>query len=233
MQRERTSWKPLSASAGRTARRVALGAWALILLAKPITAQMLGAPVLQNSWATPGIVGAFDFSGGDGELYAAAAAWTPAAGRFQLSGGAGIRSGSDSRSKYVYGVRAAMLFGGLESSIGLGAFAGVGGGGGGTATGVDTLASTTAIPIGISAGWRHSLGATRGISVYASPSYVFYTGGDDNDGLVRAGLGVDMGLTRSIGVSAGIEFGQTRSHGAGGPSGTLYAFGLSYVLGHR
>src|SRR4051812_12047345 len=83
------------------------------------------APVLQNAWAAPGIVAAIDYGGGSGgSVYAAAASWAPASARFQLSGGAGLRSETGSGSKSVYGLRAAVPFGGGSSNIGFGVFAG-------------------------------------------------------------------------------------------------------------
>jgi hypothetical protein len=198
-------------------------------------AQMPGTPVLQNAWATPGIVGALNVSGGaDGSIYAAAAAWGSTSGRLQLSGGFGVRSRSGAGSKSVYGVRLAVPFGGTSSAFGFGAFAGVGATSTGTAASPDSVASTTVIPVGVALGWRRALGATRGISVYATPSYLFLTGGTNNNaGLVRTAVGVDIGVAKAIGLTAGVEFGQNRARAEGGPTGTLYGLGISYALGHR
>jgi len=198
---------------------------------------MPGAPVLQNAWASPGIVGAVNFAGGDGSTYAAAAAWSPASARFQLSGGIGLRSRAGLGSKSVYGVRAAIPFGGASSAFGFGAFAGVGGGQGSTgaaggSAATDTVANTTAIPVGVAIGWRHAIG-TRGFSVYATPAYVFSTGGSNNTGLVRTAIAADIGLSKALGITAGVEFGQNRARGASGPSGTLYGLGVSYAVGRR
>src|SRR5437762_12780543 len=88
---------------------IRIGAIALTVLAGSAEAQLPGAPVLQNVWATPGVVGAFDLAGGSGgSVYAAAGSWTPNAGRFQFSGGLGMqaRSGGGG-SSVAYGVRAA------------------------------------------------------------------------------------------------------------------------------
>jgi len=199
-------------------------------------AQMPGAPVLQNAWATPGIVAALDVAGGsDGSVYAAAASWTPGSGRFQLSGGGGVRSVTGGGTGGVYGIRAAIPLGGASSSFGFGAFAGIGGG---SATKsktvfVDSVASTAEIPIGAAVGWRHAIGASHGLSVYATPSYVFFTGGKKTDGLVRVGLGADFGITKAIGATVGVDFGGKRPRGFGGPSGSLFGVGVSYALGHR
>src|SRR3954447_24923507 len=65
--------------------------FAMLIIAVPsmASAQMPGAPVLQNSWASPGIVVALDFASGMGSLYGGAVGWAPSSGRFQLSAGAG------------------------------------------------------------------------------------------------------------------------------------------------
>ena len=201
------------------------------LAASAVGAQMPGAPVLQNAWAAPGLVGALNYGGGDGSVYAGAVSWASATARFQLSGGLGARTPSGgSGSKSVYGLRAAIPFGGATSAIGFGVFAGVGGGQ--TASG-DTVSSNTQIPIGAAIGWRHALGTTRGFSVYATPSYLYLTGGSNSGGVARVGVGVDVGITKSIGATAGAEFGGTRAPGLGGPTGTLYGIGLSYAFGRR
>src|SRR5512133_667041 len=202
----------------------------LTCLASMSNAQMPGAPVLQNAWAAPGIVAAIDVSGGsDGSVYAAAASWTPASARFQLSGGLGIRSRTGSGSKGVYGVRAAVPFSGAASAFGFGAFAGVGGGSSSTVA-ADSAATTTIIPVGLALGWRHAIGA-RGFSVYATPSYLFLSGGSSNGGLVRTALGVDVGVSKTLGVTVGVEFGQNRLSAKGAPTGTSYGLGVSDAVG--
>jgi hypothetical protein len=218
--------------------------WALRLLATAAIlgivysagaeAQMPGAPVLQNAWATPGIVGALDIAGGpDGSVYAAAASWTPGMGRFQISGGLGFQSRSGSSSRAVYGARVAIPLGGAASTFGFGAFAGIGGGAAAKATSPDSTPSTMQIPVGAALGWRHAIGANHGLSVYATPSYVFFSGGSSTGGLFRTSIGADFGITSSLGATAGVEFGASRGKGVGGPSGTLYGLGISYALGHR
>ena len=206
-------------------------------------AQMPGAPVLQNAWGTPGIVGAVNVTGGrDGSTYAAAGSWAPGSARFQVSGGLGYQTRTGSSSSVAYGARVAMPFGGASSSFGFAAFAGVGGGGSGTkktapSFPVDTLAdstvSTAQVPVGVGIGWRRAFGGARGVSVYATPSYTFYTGGSHSGGLFRTAIAADVGITQRIGATAGIEFGATRARAIGGPSGTLYGMGVSYALGRR
>jgi hypothetical protein len=82
-------------------------------------------------------------------------------------------------------------------------------------------------------GWRRAFGGARGVSVYATPSYTFYTGGSHSGGLFRTAIAADFGITHRIGATAGIEFGATRARAIGGPSGTLYGIGVSYALGRR
>jgi hypothetical protein len=122
---------------------------------------------------------------------------------------------------------------GSSSNFGFGAFAGIGGSAKQTTdtTGADTVAATTRIPVGVAIGWRQAVGS-RGFSLYATPSYVWSSGGGRTSGLIRAGLGADVGITNSIGITGGIELGQTKT-GTSGPSGTVYGLGISYVFGRR
>lgn len=228
------------------ARALALGAVAAV--ASSADAQLPGAPVLQNVWATPGLVAAANFGGGSGEsVVAGAVGWSPGSGRFQVSGGAGYQTQTDFTGRPVYGARVALPFGGAASSFGFGAFAGVGGGparkakmtvaavGGGTVTSTipDTVSWTTQIPVGAAVGYRRTIGSNHGISVYATPAWVFYTGGTKANGLFRAAIGVDIGITRSLGATVGVDFGGTRAKELGGPSSTQYGVGVSYALGRR
>lgn len=226
----------------------ALGMTLLAGWATPAGGQIPGAPVLQNAWATTGTVGAIDIGGGSGaSVYAAAASWAPGSGHFQLSGGGGIQTGSGVKSRGVYGLRAAIPLGGASSTFGFAAFAGLGGGPSRTTSfttfvscGIDvcpgttdSVSSTAEVPVGVAAGWRHAIGSTHGVSLYATPSYVFFSGGTKTGGLFRTALGGDMGITSSLGATLGIELGGKRPRGLGGPTGSLYGFGLSYALGHR
>jgi hypothetical protein len=196
-------------------------------------AQMPGAPVLQNAWASPGTVVAFNFAGGsDGEVYAGAASWAPASGSFELAGGIGSRHFSGAGNRSEYGFRLAVPFGGRTGAFGFAGFIGAGGGSVST-NAADSAASTGEVPVGAAVAWRRTLGATRGVSVYASPSYVFLSGGRERGNLVRGAVGVDFGITPSFGLTAGIDFGQTRAHDLGGPSGVLFGVGLAYAFGRR
>jgi hypothetical protein len=212
--------------------------WTLALLTasaflSPARAQLPGAPVLQNAWASPGTVAAVNVGGGsDGGAYAAAGSWAPKSGSYELSGGIGSRHLSGAGSRTVYGFRLAIPFGGKTSAFGFSAFIGAGGGSVNNHE-ADSAASTSEVPIGAAVGWRRALGSTQGVSVYAAPSYVFLSGGRERGNLVRGAVGVDFGITRSFGLTAGIDFGQTRSHDVGGPSGALFGVGLAYAFGRR
>ena len=91
-------------------------------------AQLPNAPILQNVWANPGMVGAFNMGGGSGgSVYAGAGSWTPSSGRFQVSGGLGAQVLTNGGgSNFAYGARLALPLGGAGSSFGFGAFAAIG-----------------------------------------------------------------------------------------------------------
>lgn len=208
-----------------------ISAAATVVVAVSADAQMPSAPILQNVWATRGVAGAVNVGGGsDGSVYAGAVSFS--ASRLQLSGGIGYETRTGMSSRAVYGVRAAMPFGGASSAFGFGAFAGIGGGPT-SSTAADSAANTTEIPLGVAVGWRKPFGATHGVSVYADPAYVLYSGGSKSGGLFRVGLGADFGVTSSLGVTVGAELGGTRARGVGGPSGVLYGAGVSYAFGRR
>jgi hypothetical protein len=210
----------------------------------PADAQLPGAPVLQNAWATPGVVGALNYAGSSGQsVFAAAAGWTPGSAHFQVSGGVGYQTRTDFDGRPVYGARVAIPFGGSSSAFGFAAFAGVGGGSAGkrkvevtpgsTESVTDTISSTTQIPLGASVGYRRAIGSTHGISLYATPAWVIYSGGVKTEGLFRVAIGGDIGITRAIGATVGVDFGGTRPKELGGPSSTQYGIGVSYAFGKR
>lgn len=215
----------------RGLRRTGRATAAVLAFAATAHAQMPSAPVLQNVWSVPGAVGAANIAGGaDGTAYAGAVSFS--ASKLQFSGGLGYQARTGMPARTGYGIRAAMLFGGASSAFGFGAFAGVGGGNT-SSTGADSLASTTEVPLGVAVGWRRAFGGTHGVSLYADPAYVLYSGGAKSGGLFRVGLGADFGITRSIGATIGAELGATRPRGVGGPSGVLYGGGISYAFGRR
>jgi len=226
------------------ARAVAI--LAITALAAPTGAQMPGAPVLQNAWTTSGIVGALNYAGSSGEsVFGAAAGWSPGSARFQVSGGVGYQNRTDFDGRVVYGARVSIPFRGPTSTFGFAAFAGIGGGPAGKhtvelppafdteVTVTDTASSTVQVPLGAAIGYRRAFGSNHGISIYATPAWVIYTGGTKTDGLFRVAVGADVGITRSIGATVGVDFGGTRAKELGGPSSAQYGIGVSYALGKR
>ena len=214
---------------------------ALLIGASVLQAQMPNAPVLQNVWTTPGAIVALNLAGGSqGSVYGAAASFSPGT-RLELSGGAGLQAVTGAGSRLAYGFRAALPLGGATSGMGFGAFAGIGGGvasqvHASTVAGVPdttTAASIMQVPIGASVGWRHDLGSGHGFSIYASPTYMFVSGGGKSTGLFRASLGADAGITPMLGATVGVEFGQARAATLPGPRATLWGLGVSYALGRR
>jgi hypothetical protein len=204
------------------------------LVAAPLKAQMPGTPVLQNAWASPGIVIAADLGGGSGSAggstFAGAVAWTPGNGRFQVSGGAGVASAKGGGSRGVYGGRVAVpLMQMMSGKLGIAGFAGIGGGSG--KAGATTLANTV-VPAGIAVGYRQSNGTSgRGFSVYADPNYQYHSGSGGSNGYFRFGIGLDAGITSRFGATLGIESGTAAKAGTVGPAGSTYGIGLSMKLG--
>jgi hypothetical protein len=201
------------------------------LSASAASAQMPGAPVLQNSWASPGIVVALDVAGGSGTLYGGAAGWAPASGRFQFSAGAGMHNPKgDASSRTVYGARVAMpIMQMMAGKLGIAGFVGIGGG---AAKAGDTTASKTVVPGGVAIGYRQAIGtAGRGISVYVDPNYQYHSGIAGNKGYFRVAGGIDMGISARFGLTLGFEGGSNAKAGDPGPTAGLYGVGLSMKLG--
>src|SRR5580704_14916391 len=135
-------------------------------------AQIPGAPVLQNGFITPGLIVAADAAVGWNHGLAGAAA------------GAGFPDGP----AFAYGVRATLPIPVFprRGALGVVGFVGIGGLFGPT--------TVTDIPIGAGIGYRHALGESGGISVYATPFYLIQRSGG-NEGSFRTGLGTDVTVT--------------------------------------
>ena len=209
---------------------IAAGATALVSAASA-SAQMPGAPVLQNAFVAPGFTGAIDFGSGAGSVYALAGGWAPGTARFQLSGGVGFRKPTFGGSSTTYGVRASAPLFAMGQRFGLALFAGYGGAS--SAGAADSLRTATEVPLGASLGFRQVLGSTHGFSLYASPMWVHATGasGRGSESLFRTSIGADAALTGAIGLTVGAELGSSAKRI--GPSGTRWGVALSYALGHR
>jgi hypothetical protein len=195
-------------------------------------AQMPGTPTLQNAFANPGITAALDVSGlGGASSYAAAAAWAPGSARFQFSAGVGIQTRTGSSSHTVYGARLNFPIVGATSSFGVSGFAGYGG----ISGAADSTTTKSLIPIGVTGSYRLAVGSSHGVSIYGSPMYVLVGrgGGAKNAGIFRGAIGLDIGITRAIGATLGVELGKSETAGSGRPSGTAFGAAVSYALGAR
>ncbi|GAC1517291.1 MAG: hypothetical protein NVS1B4_16960 [Gemmatimonadaceae bacterium] len=194
-------------------------------------AQLPGSPVLQNAFASPGFTVAANASSTDNaRSYALAAAWSPSSARFVVSGAAGTLEPQLADRRPAYGARIAVPVVSFfdDASIGVAAFAGFGGA---SRSGY----STTHVPAGISLGYRRAIGATRGVSVYAAPFYL-YARDRVNEAVpttasfLRGSAGVDVAVTGSLGITVGVEGGRNAKLGEPGPAGTVAGVALSYAL---
>jgi hypothetical protein len=192
---------------------------------------MPGAPVLQNAFSNPGFAVAANVATlGGASSYAGAAAWAPASGRFQLSGGVGAQTRSKTPTRVTYGARLNATVLGMSSSFGVSVFAGYGGLSGKE---LDSTVARSLVPLGATASYRMAGGMVRGLSVYASPVYELVSrgGGAGNASVFRGALGLDIGITSSIGATLGVELGGKQDATSGKPSGTAFGAGLSYAMG--
>jgi hypothetical protein len=93
----------------------------------------------------------------------------------------------------------------------------------------------SSFPIGLAFGFRHALGATRGISAYVAPFYMLARQTGDTSlkatgGAIRASLGLDVTLAPQIGLTLGYEAGAKAKAGTPGPQGGVFGVGISYAL---
>ncbi|MGH7719438.1 MAG: hypothetical protein ACREON_11420 [Gemmatimonadaceae bacterium] len=210
-----------------------LGCFALLLTVaapRPALAQMLGVPVVQSPFAGSGFTVAANFGTTDGaNTYGLAASWAPANGRFLLSGGAGALDPDAGDAAVTWGMRAMVPVMGVRGgSVGVAAFGGLGGA---SESGVTELR----VPVGVTAGYRRALGASRGAAVYVTPFYSWARlSGNEGDarsaGVFRVSLGIDVAVLPSLGVTLGYETGDEASAGDPGPVGGVFGVGLSYAL---
>lgn len=216
-------------------RRVIVG-WlgAMLVMAAGTSAagaQMVGAPVLQDAFLNPGVTLGLNFGSGEqAHTYGGAAAWAPSSGILQVSGGAALLDPSVGSSHVTWGLRVMAPVPHVGGrTFGVAAFAGVGGL---NASG----ARETRLPIGVSAAYRRSLGAKRGISVYVAPFYSWSRLKQDtvstSHGSFRVSVGVDAAVMPGLGVTVGYEGGSRARGGEPGPTGGLFGVGVSYALHH-
>lgn len=200
--------------------------------ARNCRAQMPATPVLQNAWANAGVTIAADYGKStNASAFAGALAWAPAQSRFQLSAGAGVVRADSGGSQGAYGARLSIpLLGFASGNLGTAIFGGVG-------VTSKSGATTSSFPVGVALGFRHALGATRGISAYVSPFYMISRSNGDSllkatGGAVRGAVGLDVTVARQIGVTVGYETGADAKDGEPGPRGGVFGVGVSYAL-HR
>jgi len=206
---------------------------ASLLAATPAAGQMPATPVLQNAWANSGITIAANYGRVTGaSAFAGALAWAPTNARFQLSiGGGAVRVDSGTGSG-GYGARLSIpLVEFASGSIGTAVFGGVGFFG-------RKAVRESNFPVGLSLGWRHALGTTRAISVYAAPFYLLSrrkgtvngVAQDEKGSVIRASVGLDVTLASRLGMTIGYESGARAKEADPGPRGGAFGVALSYAL---
>ena len=231
---------PTRASTGLAPRRVVtrpdpfrrtlrFAAIALGVAAVRVGAQLPTIPVLQNGFTSSGMTLAVNYgSASASTAYALAFGWGPSSNRFQISGAVGGVRPDTGGTWTGYGARVAIpLFSAKADQFGVAAFAGVGGGR------RDTT-SLVRIPVGVGVGYRFGLGATRSVSAYASPFFVWSRLSErgsraQGDNAMRGSVAADLVLTRNVGITAGYEFGGGSSSSVGGGSG-LFGAAVSYAF---
>ena len=109
-------------------------------------------------------------------------------------------------------------------------FAGAGGGSADDAT-------LFQVPVGAAIGWRRGLGASRGISIYAAPMFSYHSASNDtisvSRGLFRAAIGLDLAITRRLGITAGGELGAAADDDEPGPNGNMAGIAIGWAFGRR
>lgn len=194
----------------------------------PVSAQMVGVPVLQNAFVNPGVTFGANFAAASSaRVYGGALAWVPRNSKIQLSGGFGVLVPDDGSGRATWGARAMLPIAAIRSrSFGVAAFAGVGSSSAGGAT-------ETRIPLGASLGYRAALGERRAISAYVAPFLDYSRLKRDSvvsKSLFRVSFGVDVAIASQLGLSVGYEWGARAPEGSPGPAGGLFGVGLSYAL---
>jgi hypothetical protein len=192
--------------------------------------QMPTIPVLQNGFVSPGMTLAVNYGSGTGSsAYALAFGWGPASGRFQLSGALGGVRPDSGGTWTSYGARVAVpLYSGMGDRLGVSVFTGIGG------ARRDTT-SLSRLPVGLGVGYRFGLGATRSVSAYASPFFVWSRLSErgaraQGDNAMRGSAAIDLVLTRNVGLTAGYEFGGGSSGGSFGNGSGLFGAAVSYAF---
>ena len=241
-----------SSSLRGAGRAALLGVGAGLALATSAGAQAPGLPVLQGAFLGPGLAAAINVgraSGRTGTL--AAVGFGTRRGRAHLDLGAGIEGGSTpgyDGSALTYGariaVRALQLF---DERVAVTPFLGFGStrakvsnvaAAGPPVTARDTgrTLQTDQIPAGVAVGGRLAIGE-RAVALSVAPFYTRYRQSglttEATRGRVRIAGVFDAAVTERIGLTFGIEAGQTSGGGQPGPTGTQVGGGLSFAFGRR
>lgn len=206
----------------------------LLVTGTPSGAQMPATPVLQNAWANAGITVAANYGrAGETQAFAGALAWAPAQSRFQLSAGAGIVQPDSGDSFGGYGARLSVPIRDFMSGrLGTAIFGGFG-------VAATTGASESNFPAGVAVGYRHALGATRGISAYVAPFVVIArravsdTAPPDTPTrttLFRASAGIDITILPQLGLTIGYEGGANAKENEPGSRTGAFGVAVSYAL---
>jgi hypothetical protein len=207
------------------------------------SAQVPGAPVLQNAFSNRGLSVAANLASGRGQsFYGAAAAWgmggSGSEGRLSLSAAAGAQRANEA-TRGAYGARvAARIWGSDGGGLGVAGFAGYGGAPRTKTGSVVTNPAIMSVPVGVSVGYRRALGRTRGLSAYVSPFYRWDRTDSDSvasSSSFRASAGIDFSFTSAFGVTIGGELGGGRAATTGTRAASSGTFGaaVSFVPGGR
>ena len=93
------------------------------------------------------------------------------------------------------------------------------------------------VPVGVAAGYRRGLGATRAISVYGSSFYSWTRATSDadedlsaNKGLIRFSLGLDVTVIPKVGLTLGYELGAKADETEPGARSSTFGIALSYAF---
>ncbi|HEY8175117.1 MAG TPA: hypothetical protein VIF32_05480 [Gemmatimonadaceae bacterium] len=97
-----------------------------------------------------------------------------------------------------------------------------------------TNPAVMSVPAGLTLGYRHSLGTSRGLSAYVSPFYRWMrtdSGTVVSRASMRMSLGLDFAFSPSLGATFGAELGQ--SSGGSAASAGIFGAAISFVPGRR
>jgi hypothetical protein len=217
---------------------------ATTLSATPVLAQMAGVPVLQGAFPRRGLAAAVDAGGADdGSAVGGAVAFGLGADRLLVTAGLGAFRPPESYAStaFTYGARVAFRVMTLaDGRLAVTPFAGFGRvelKRDRPAAGQDSKAGAARAPAGVSVGFRHALGARGTLAFFAAPMYAFSRPDDaaeSNEGFVRVAAGAEFGFATgfgAIGVTAGLELGQSAPAGTFGPRGSAFGLGLALARG--